>query len=919
MKAYPTGTLTFLLTDIEGSTELWERYPDAMRSAMVRHDEIIEESVGFHHGMLVRPRGEGDSRFAVFPQADDGVQSAVDILQKLVEGFSYFPIALKIRIGMHTGTADLRLGDYYGSTVNRCARIRALGHGGQLLLSQVTAEIVRDDLPQGTSLVDMGTHQLKGLSRGERIFQLSIPGLPNKFPPLNSAESNISHLPTQLTPFIGRAAQITAVKDLILNPEVRLITLLGPGGTGKTRLSLQVAQDVLENFSKGAFFVPLAEDTDSGQLIARIAQQLEVRDGGRPLLETIIDYLRDKRVLLILDNFEQLVAASPVISNLLAAAPQVKILVSSRIALNIRGEHEYPVPPLELPSPTGEIILDRLAENESVRLFIARATAAQPSFALTNDNASAVAEICRHLDGLPLAIELAAARVKILPPHAILARLGDRLKLLTGGARDLPARHQTLRNALEWSYSLLKPDQKRLYTRLGVFTGGCTLEAAEAVCNPDGNLDILEELSTLVDNSLLRQVEVGEGEPRFIMLETIRAFALEKLVESGGAAALQERQARYFGKLIIDRAGNELYSANALYWLNWLERELDNFRATLDWSLSSAGGADFAAGLVWSLIWFCYRRGYSSEGRTWTARVLSLPAIQADPHSKALALIADGMLSLWVGEQEAGLAHLQEGLAIEQRLENEPMLAPLLLGNGVAFINMGRDREARPFLEQAQALFDQYHQAYFKFFTMVHLGNVELGLGNPDKARILIEAAYTQARVYNESWILSFALNNLGEIARVQGQYEQARAYYQDCESILEDSGDRGDMARFAHSLGYIAQYEGDLVRAETQFRKSLAMFRKLGNRRGIAECMAGLAGLSARQGQPKWGAVMLSSAETILKGTGGAWWPADRVEVERNQAIIRSALSDVEFAAAQVKGQAMTLEQALTFVSENR
>jgi predicted ATPase/class 3 adenylate cyclase len=918
MKDYPTGTITFLLTDIEGSTELWERYPDAMRLVTSRHDEIIEKSVELHHGMVVRPRGEGDSRFAVFSQVDDGVQSAVDILEKLAEGFSDLPFALKVRIGMHTGTADLRLGDYYGSTVNRCARIRALGHGGQLLLSQVTAEIVRDDLPQGTSLIDMGTHQLKGFSRGERIFQLSIPGLPNEFPPLNSAHSNISHLPTQLTPFIGRAAQIAAVKDLILNPGVRLITLLGPGGTGKTRLSLQVAQEVLENFLEGAFFVPLAEDTDSGQLISRIAQQLEVRDGGRPLLETIIDYLRDKRVLLILDNFEQLVAASPVISNLLAAAPQVKILVSSRIALNVRGEHEFPVPPLELPSSAGEIILDQLAENESVRLFVERATAAQPSFALTNDNASAVAEICRHLDGLPLAIELAAARVKILPPQAILARLGDRLKLLSGGARDLPARHQTLRNALEWSYSLLKPAQKSFYARLSVFTGGCTLEAAEAVCNLDGNLDILEELSRLVDNSLLRQVEMGEGEPRFIMLETIRAFALEKLVESGEAAMLQERHARYFGKLIIDRAGHELYSANALYWLNWLEGELDNVRATLDWSLSSPGGADFAAGLVWSLLWFCYRRGYSSEGRTWTAQVLSLPAIQADPSSRALVLITDGMLSLWVGEQEAGLAYLQDGLAIEQRLENEPMLAPLLLGNGVALINMGRDREARPFLEQAQALFDQYHQAYFKFFTMVHLGNVELGLGNPDKARILIEEAYTQARAYNESWILSFALNNLGEIARVQGQYEQARSYYQDCEAILEDTGDRGDLARFAHSLGYIAQYEGNLIRAETQFRKSLAMFRKLGNRRGIAECMAGLAGLRARQGQPNWGAVMLSTAETILKGTGGVWWPADRVEVERSQAIIRSTLSDAEFAAAQVEGQAMTLEQGLTFVSEN-
>ena len=918
MKDYPTGTLTFLLTDVESSTELWERHPDAMRIALARHDEIVDTCVDLHSGMVIRPRGEGDSRFAVFTQAEDGVRSAVDILQKLADGFPDLPFALKARIGMHTGTADLRLGDYYGSTVNRCARIRALGHGGQLLLSQVTAEIVRDNLPTGTSLLDMGSHPLKGLSRLERVFQLSIPGLPNVFPPLASAAAVESRLPAQLTPFIGRSAQMAALKSLLADPNVRFLTLLGPGGTGKTRLALQVAQESLDGFPQGVFFVPLAEDADADQLIARIAQQLEVREGGRPLLETIIDYLRDKRLLLLLDNFEQLVVAAPVVSGLLTAAPQLKVLVTSRIALNLRGEHEFPVPPLVLPSSVGEESLEHLTGNESVRLFVDRATAAQPGFALTSGNAAAVAEICRQLDGLPLGIELAAARVKILPPHAILARLSDRLKLLSGGARDLPARHQALRSTLQWSYSLLNADQQSLYARLGVFAGGCTLEAAEAVCSQETGLDILDDLSALVNNSLLRQLETDEGEPRFVMLETIRAFALEKLTESGEMPALQERHARYFGHLVIDRAGHELYSANAIHWLNWLERELDNVRAALEWSASAAGQSSLAAGLVWSLLWFCYRRGYSSEGRTWTARLLAIPALQADPASYALALGTDGMLALWVGEQEAGLAHLQAGLAIEQRLENEPMLAPWLLGNGVALINMGRDNEARPFLEQAQALFDQHKQAYFKFFTMVHLGNVELGLGNLEKARALIEEAYAQARAYNEGWILSFALNNLGEIARTQGLYDQARAYYEDCEAILEDTGDRGDLARFAHSLGYVAQHDADLPRAESQFRKSLSMFRRLGNRRGIAECLAGLAGLRARQGQPERGAVMLSAAETILNGTGGAWWPADRGEVERNRALIRSLLTEAQVTEAQAKGRAMTLEQALSFATNS-
>ena len=527
-----------------------------------------------------------------------------------------------------------------------------------------------------------------------------------------------------------------------------------------------------------------------------------------------------------------------------------------------------------------------------------------------------MAEICRRLDGLPLALELAAARVKLLPPQAILARLDDRLKLLTGGARDLPARQQTLRNTLEWSYGLLKQDEKTLYARLGVFVGGFTLEAAEAVCNPDGRLDILEGLTSLVNNSLLRQDETAGGEPRFGMLETIRAYALERLANSGEMEALRQQHARYFGNMVIKEMGFQLYYAQAFDWLNWLEREYDNIRATLTWCLTASQGIELASGLLMAVNWFWYRRGYLIEGSMWAERVLASPAMQAASPLRAMALLTSGLLSIWQGNQDSGLVRLQESLAIEQRLEDEQWMAPLLMANAVALINMGRDRAAQPLLKEAQALFKEQHNAPLHAATLIHLGNTELGLGHTEQARAWINEALAEARAIGENWILSFALNNLGEVARTLGQYDLARKYYEECEALLSSTGDRGDMARFAHSLGYVAQSEGDYPRAEIQFRKSLTMFRQLGNRRGMAECMAGLAGLRARQGQTDWGATMLGAAETLLQATGGAWWPADRVEVERNRELIRSALNEAGLKAAHAKGQAMTLEQALAFAS---
>jgi tetratricopeptide (TPR) repeat protein len=424
-------------------------------------------------------------------------------------------------------------------------------------------------------------------------------------------------------------------------------------------------------------------------------------------------------------------------------------------------------------------------------------------------------------------------------------------------------------------------------------------------------------VAALVDHSLLRQEEGNDGETRFGMLETIRAYALERLAARGEMEAMQAQHAGYFGGVIVEQAGFGLYSPKALTWLNWLERELDNVRATLAWCLSTPQGVELAAGLVFSLIWFWYRRGYFIEGWLWTERVLNLPAMQAPSPPRATALSTSGLLALWKGEQKTALARMQESLEVELRGEDEFMVPAMLMGNGIAYINMGRDSDALPFLEQARAGFKAMGQAYFHVFTIVHTGNAQLGLGNPEQARTLHEEALAEAKAIGESWLVSFALNNLGEVARTQGKYELARGYYEQCEALLRDTGDRGDFARFEHSLGYIAQHEGDYTQAERQFRESLAMFRQLGNRRGMAECMAGLAGLKARQGEAEWGAAMLGAADTLLKVTGGAWWPADRVEVERTEVILCEALNEAALAAAREKGETMTLEEALAFASE--
>ncbi|HEX2187131.1 MAG TPA: AAA family ATPase, partial [Chloroflexota bacterium] len=518
MAELPSGTVTFLLTDIEGSTALWERDPEAMRVALARHDALMTAGIEAHSGVVVKSRGEGDSVFGVFARASDAVAAAID-LQRVLQAEAWPTEApLRVRMALHTGEAELRAGDYYGVAVNRCARLRAAEHGGQILLSGATRDLLERELPAGVGLRDLGEHRLTALRRPERVFQVVIPGLPADFPPLRSLDTLTNNLPRQLTSFIGREAEIELARSRLLREDVHLLTLTGPGGTGKTRMALHLARLVADYFPDGVVFVALAPVQDPRLVASAIAQELGLQEAGnRPLQESLKDWLRDKRLLLVLDNFEHILAAAPLVADLLATCPRLKVLVTSRAVLHLTGEHQFSVPPLRLPDRAPLPPLERLSRYEAVHLFIDRAQSVKADFAVTSENAPAVAEICHRLDGLPLAIELAAAWIRLLSPQAMLARLERRLPLLTGGARDLPARQQTLRGAIAWSYDLLDEPEQRLFRRLAIFVGGCTLEAAEAVAgSPDSGeleLGVLDGLGLLAEHSLLRQGAGPEGEP----------------------------------------------------------------------------------------------------------------------------------------------------------------------------------------------------------------------------------------------------------------------------------------------------------------------------------------------------------------------------------------------------------------------
>ncbi len=872
------GVLTFLFTDIQGSTHLWEQHPHAMAIALARHDELLRQAVEANAGRIFKTAG--DAVYAAFSRPQAGLAAALAGQRALIGEAWQETGPLRARMALHTGIADACDGDYFGPPLSRLGRLISAGHGGQILVSAATYELIRDSLPDSVSLRDLGEQRLKDLARPEHIYQVLAPGLPLDFPPLRSLANHPNNLPAQPSPLVGREGEMADVQALLARDDVALVTLTGPGGTGKTRLSLQVAASLIDQFNDGVFVVSLAAVADPALVLPAIAQALDIREAGsRPAADALRDSLHDKNMLLVLDNFEQVVDAAPAVASLLADAPRLKLLVTSRTALRVRVEREYPVPSLELP-PTDDprrLILEphpamtaaRISQYAAVRLFIERARAVRSDFEVTNDNAPAIAEICTRLDGLPLAIELAAARVRLLSPQAILQRLDHSLALLTGGARDLPQRQKTLRDTIAWSYDLLDETEQRLFRRLGVFVGGLSLEAADAVVSDNDTDSALDGIDSLVAKSLLTQHADGAGDPRFRMLATIREFATDALTASGEADAIRLRHTRYY-QAFTKQAVRELHRRDQLLWTIRLEQELDNVWAALGWALDHQQ-TDLALEIAWQMSTFCDIRGYLSQGRHWLSAVAA-----AIPNPTA-----------------------------EQRLK-------LSAGAVLLALRQGALAEAREMSQEALALAPTVPDPRLQAAIARNVGLVALYSGDIKSAIDWHEQAFQQFTATGADADAAAMRGNIAILYALAGQLDLAETNARQSTQLADRAGDLITSARATWVLGFAALLRQDYDRAEVHLKDALRRLHPLGEKLFTSNSLISLAVLAVGRGEGER-AARLFGAEERVREVRGAIVPTPAVYA-RFVATLRENFPADMVERTWAAGREMSLNQAIAY-----
>ena len=954
----PTGTVTFLFTDIEGSTKLAQHYPDAMPALLARHHEILHKSIQAQNGYVFQI--VGDSFAVAFHSASDALSAALDA-QRCLQKEAWTPAPIKVRMGIHTGAAQLNDPSaptvYTGyATLASTQRIMSAGNGGQILISGATRELVRDWLPLDSELLDLGEKRLKDLLRPEHLYQLNISGLPTTFPPLKTLDSFPNNLPTQLTSFIGRENEIADIKGELESH--RLVTLTGSGGTGKTRLSLQVAADLLEKFEHGVWFVELAPLTDPELIPQTILSSIGISEQqGKAPLEILKGYLHEKKMLIVLDNCEHLVSASAELTNtLLNAAPNLRIMTSSREALGVKGEASYPVPSLSSPDIKHLPVIAGLSQYEAVRLFIDRALLVAPHFVVDKDNAPFIAQICYHLDGIPLAIELAAARTKMLSVQQICKRLDDRFHLLTGGARTALPRQQTLRALIDWSYDLLSENERLLLLRLSVFAGSWTFEAAEEICAGDyiETYDVLDLLTQLVNKSLVVVIEhLQSGETRYRMLETIRQYARERLLQNGAMESLRDKHLAYFVKL-VEQAEHQLYRADQVRWLSRLDDEIDNLRTALEWALAT----DTESGLrIAALPWRWWdMRGYFREMGGWLSQFLERYPTADTLHGQALAIYSR---CLFRQSNFAGTIRIaRQSLQMARTLSDKKTEALSLMFLGMCTAGQGRVDESIPFLERSLALYralgDKIGQANVQASILGSLAdnrrsperagavireslqlNRELGnlSGIADSLTTLarstiwngdfsspaawLEEALSIARQIGDQTTEVYALLTLGVLAYWQVNYDQAHAYCKDVIRLSERLGMYTTDAWARVFMAYTFLQEGEIQQARQLFEECIQRAYKADRMINLVFAVEGLTSLHVNQHQPERAARLFAWADATREKLGNQRPLAEQASVDRDLAVIHSALNDYEIEKLSTAGREMTTEQAITLAME--
>jgi predicted ATPase len=734
--------------------------------------------------------------------------------------------------------------------------------------------------------------------------------------PVQQAETRPSNIPVQRTRFVGREKEVAAAKELLLRQDVRLVTVTGPGGIGKTRLAVEVASGLVELFPGGTHFIPLSSLSDSSLIASVIVQTLGIREAGiQSPLEMLKKNLQDSLrapMLLLLDNFEHLIRAAPTVAELLAMAPNLKILVTSRAALHLYGEHEFPVPPLALPDSRSTPPLEVLSQYPAVALFVQRAAAAKPDFELNGENARAVTEICARLDGLPLAIELAAARVKVLSPSSMLTRLASRLQLLTGGARDLPQRQQTLRATMDWSYDLLSAAEQKLFRRLAVFVGGCDLEGVEAVCDTKGDLDLdlLDGMASMVDKSLLQQIEEANAESRFVMLETIREYALEKLEASGEQALTKRAHAAYC--LVL--AEEETTQQNVAEGADWLERfavEHDNFRAALEW-LTETGGAEWGLRLGAALFRFWETREYLAEGRDRLGKLLKLAGAAAPTKTRERAVFSAGVLASEQADYASADPLFREALDIARQLGDKRGVAVSLNALGVNTRNRGDIAVAHSLFEEGLMLWRQLGDQKVVARSLSNLANVVKLQGDYARARTLHAECLSIFSGLGDRTGVAWSLNSQGDVARDQRDSAAAQTLYEQGLAIFRELGDYWGIAGTLTDLGNLAREQHNAPTAHSLYRESLRIFQALEHKRGIARLLECFAGLAAAQLEAERSLRLAGAAAALRQNIGAPLTPAEQAKLEAVLDPARHALNNTASAMAWLEGWAMPAEKAI-------